>query len=658
MQNQLEQLNFTLSNLYFKNLNYLKKNHPKVFEKVDKLSKAIENNSYKEAYSLEYKEEGYFDILNLKTNEFLYNINSYIEADLRKERIDFSQNSSLNLLRINPFTNNFALMEGLGEIRPFVEYLNKKINFQNINFSKIFKIIYIGTGLGLHIYEIHKKIDAHSTLIIEDNLEIFRLSLFTTDYSIFSLNNRSLFLSIQENEEEKKETLEEFEYDNSWMNYNIKHHIFSINEKVNLDKIIEHFSIHHASMFSYKEVLKVISRTVNFIKKDYAFLKLKPMIEKKPLKDKKVLIISAGPSLDKSIEWIKENQHKFVIICVDIILKKLESNNIKPDIIVSIDPKDIIGKFFDLKDINFIKDSAIIFASQQHESVMQKVKDLNFYFVQPFSVSLEPGFHFAVPNVGTYSFGISLFLGANEVYLAGSDAAFNQETGSRYSNDNTKIQIDMIEDQEELKQKGIVSESDIIEVAGNLRDSVKTNRELLRFKESYERFVYEHKKVNKHLEFTAYNISDGVYIEGFIPKDFNQIELNSFENKQFTKELIDEISSKLEHLEFEEDIVIINSIIQRVKKFSKLKIKTKDELLRNKIDLMIWIFEQKKKMSNGMFADLFFRFTDLIDIYINYSLHLTQKDLNTKEFFEELKRYWANSLISLLQEIKQSVLKV
>lgn len=204
MQNQLEQLNFTLSNLYFKNLNYLKKNHPKVFEKVDKLSKAIENNTYQETYSLEYKEEGYFDILNLKTNKFLYNVNSYIEADLRKERMDFSQNSSLNLLRINPFENNFALMEGLGEIRPFVEYLNRKIDFKNINFSKIFKIIYIGTGLGLHIYEIHKKIDAHSTLIMEDNLEIFRLSLFTTDYSIFSLKNRNLFYQFKKMKIEKK----------------------------------------------------------------------------------------------------------------------------------------------------------------------------------------------------------------------------------------------------------------------------------------------------------------------------------------------------------------------------------------------------------------------------------------------------------------------
>lgn len=273
MENQLEQLELTLTNIYLKNISYLKQNQPKIFEKIDLLSKKIEEKEYIEKYSLEYNEEGYFDILNLETNEFLYGRNSYIEADLRKERFDFTQNSSLNLLRINPYNNQFALMEGLGEITPFIQYLNKKIDFSNINFSNIFKIAYLGTGLGVHIYELHKMLDCHTTLIVEDNLEIFRLSLFVTDYSIFSLKNRTLILSIAESEDEKKETFNTFELDNSWMNYNIKHQLFSKDDKDNLDLLINHFSIHHASMFSYKEVLDVVSRTTNFIKDGYPFLK-------------------------------------------------------------------------------------------------------------------------------------------------------------------------------------------------------------------------------------------------------------------------------------------------------------------------------------------------------------------------------------------------
>ncbi|RXJ93831.1 hypothetical protein CRV00_09175 [Malaciobacter molluscorum] len=658
MENQLKQLEFTITNIYLKNISYLKQNHPKVFEKVDLLSKKIENNEYKENYTLEYKEEGYFDILNLQTNEFVYGINSYIEADIRKKRFDFTQNNSLNLLRINPNNNQFALLQGLGEITPLVKYLNKKIDFSNINFSRIFKIAYLGTGLGIHIYELQKMLDCHSTLIIEDNLEIFRLSLFITDYSIFNLKNRTLILSINETKEEKIQTLDDFEYDSSWMNYNIQHQLFSKEDKKNLDLLIKHFSLHEASMFSYKEFIDIVSKTTNFIKKEYPFLKSDLMIRKKPLKDKKVLIISAGPSIDKNIEWIQKNQHKFVIICVDLILRKLERYNIKPDIITSIDPKEVIKDFFKLKNKDFIRDSSIIFLSQQNEEVIKEVENLNFYFVQPMIISDEPGFNIGVSNVGTFSFSISLFLGANEIYLAGSDAAFNQDTGSRYSDDDTKILIDRIENDKNLQDNGIVSDSDVIEVKGNLKDTVKTNIELLRFKESYETFIREFNELNLDFSFTTYNLSDGVYIEGFTPKDFTTINVKSFPNKSFSKNLIDEISSPLTSLDFGNDLVTINSIIQRVKKFSNAKMKSKDEFIQNKIDLMIWILKQLNNLSKPIFKVIFLKFTDLIDVYINYSLHIKQKDLHSKEFIDNLKKFWSNTLISLLKNIKEDVLKV
>ncbi|RXJ98227.1 hypothetical protein CRU98_10725 [Arcobacter sp. CECT 8986] len=657
MENHLEELNLSLVKLYLKNMDFLKRYHKKVFEKVDLLSKNIENNTYKEKYSIEYKEEGYLDILNLETNEFIYGINSLIEAELRKEKFDFTQNSSLNLLKINPYQNEFALVEGLGELTPFVQYLNKKIDFSNIKFSKIFKIAYLGTGLGFHMTEIQNKINAHSTLIVEDNLEIFRLSLFTIDYATFTQNNRTLILSIDESTDEKKSSFSEFELSNSWTNYNIKHQLFSTRDKENLDLLIEHFAINEATLFSYKEVLNVVSRTVNLIKQNYPFLKNTLLTENKPLKNKKVLIISGGPSIDKHMEWIQKNQHKFVIVCVDIILRKLEKFGIKPDIITSIDPKEVITTFFDLEDMNFIKDSALIFASQQHENLIKKLKNQNLYFIQPYSISEESNFNLSFGNVGTFSFAISLFLGANEVYLAGSDAAFNQESGSRYSDDKTKIQIDSIEDQEYLKEKGIVSQSDIIHTKGNLKETVKTNRELIQFKYSYENFLKEFKESYDE-DLQIFNISEGAYFEGFTPKNFKDIEVNNFEEKVFNKELIDDISAPLENIDFKDDLSIINSMIQKTKKFSNLRIKTKDDLIKEKIDLTIWCFKQIKKLSQKMFIEIFFKFLDLVDSFINFTLHLTQKDLNSKEFLDNLKRVWANTLISLLKNIKNNVIEV
>ena len=51
-----------------------------------------------------------------------------------------------------------------------------------------------------------------------------------------------------------------------------------------------------------------------------------------------VVIVAAGPSLDKNIHILKEFQGKCLIICVDIVLFKLIENGIRPDFVINIDP--------------------------------------------------------------------------------------------------------------------------------------------------------------------------------------------------------------------------------------------------------------------------------------------------------------------------------
>ena len=59
-----------------KNLTYLQTYHSPIYEKIVLLNALIEEGQYTEHYALEYKEEGYFDILELATNQYLYNENS------------------------------------------------------------------------------------------------------------------------------------------------------------------------------------------------------------------------------------------------------------------------------------------------------------------------------------------------------------------------------------------------------------------------------------------------------------------------------------------------------------------------------------------------------------------------------------------------------
>ena len=69
---------------------------------------------------------------------------------------------------------------------------------------------------------------------------------------------------------------------------------------------------------------------------------------------------------------------------------------------------------------------------------------------------------------------------------------------------------------------------------------------------------------------------------------------------------------------------------------------------------MIWILEQKKKMDYSIFGDIFLKFTDLIDVYINFALNIKQKELQEKEFLIEIRNYWSSALVALLKDLKKA----
>jgi len=63
-------------------------------------------------------------------------------------------------------------------------------------------------------------------------------------------------------------------------------------------------------------------------------------------KDPVIILIAAGPSLDKNIKLLKNRQNNCIIICVDVVLFKLIENGIKPDFVVNVDPSYVIKRFW------------------------------------------------------------------------------------------------------------------------------------------------------------------------------------------------------------------------------------------------------------------------------------------------------------------------
>ncbi|MEW6607782.1 MAG: 6-hydroxymethylpterin diphosphokinase MptE-like protein [bacterium] len=76
-----------------------------------------------------------------------------------------------------------------------------------------------------------------------------------------------------------------------------------------------------------------------------------------------VIIVAAGPSLDKNVMHLKEAKDKAVIICVDTALRTLFNHNIKPDLVITIDATaknyNYYLKDLDISDIYLIAGPAV-----------------------------------------------------------------------------------------------------------------------------------------------------------------------------------------------------------------------------------------------------------------------------------------------------------
>ena len=196
------QLQNALTTTFLANLAFLSEYDNKLYEKIDELSRMIEDGRYKEKYALEFIiENGEFDIYDIMNDKYLYNRNPKKKYNELIRNVEFNEkNSILNIEEIFTYKEkynvqkenrfNFNTLETIAYTSNQMQYYkditkdyleNKKKRLKEIK-----KFIFLGTLLGRHIPSIEKKIDAQLYLVLEKNLEIFRLSLFTVDYTVLA----------------------------------------------------------------------------------------------------------------------------------------------------------------------------------------------------------------------------------------------------------------------------------------------------------------------------------------------------------------------------------------------------------------------------------------------------------------------------------------
>ena len=463
---------------------------------------------------------------------------------------------------------------------------------------------------------IHEKLKSKTYLIVEPNLELFKLSLFVTNYAKLA-QEANLILSIAEDELNFRNSFDQFYNESFVFNHYFKFFQLSNNFSFYIKTIQNKLVSQDFYTYPYNRTFLSLYRTHSYIMEEYKLLDIS-RIHNLDFTKKPILYLAAGPSLQKNIEFVKKNQNKFTIVTIYATLPLLEKHNIKPDIVTQYDEQNhaVLNTLEKIEDINFFKNTIFIFSSHVNTKLMNSFRKENIYIFQAM-FDLKKGFGtLTSPSIGELTYALLLILGAKKVYLIGLDLAFDTQTGETHIEGHSGANaFANLKDEEDSSEENYSYRKNTIRVKGNFVDTVKTTPS---FKTNIDSFSYFTEQF-KQADVEIYNLSNGAYLLDTIPLKIENIQINSLEDKKIDSTVIINDLNKISTVNYStEDMENKNLKISNAKKmkkalesFFKIKNYTKFGDYQNNliITLQTLLFNENKD-------------SDLKSVLTNYSQHV------------------------------------
>ena len=664
-------------NLYAKNIDLLQNHDKDLYSRIVALSEYIDNGQYKERYHLEYIEaDKEFDIFDTKTETYLYNKKptQFIKDAIKSTNLD--KVNSFDLLHAaiyNYFSDTFPLKnisleyqtinKMTMDISEYTKVLQKTTLDTNKKFKTLEKFVFVGTLLGQYIPLIHNKIKANTYLICENNLEIFRLSLFITDYSLLT-SNATVTFSIMDDEDVFGEKFKKFYTINIKENYMIKYYCSNYNIGKLFDYILSNSSKHSPLSYKYTKMLNGLLKLNMENLPKYPTFKTKNFYNL--FENSSILILGAGPSLNKNIEWLKKNKNNYTLIAMGATLKTLIKHNITPDLIISVDPDEVIQFQFSDEVLDKITHIPFLTSSATHQSVLKKINPKNIFLFEVMATFKKSSVSISGFSVGEVALHISAILGANNVYMLGTDLAMDQDTGSTHTdehalNTNYELSNQMTQDNHFVEDDSFDMQNSTISVKGNFKDKVVTTLIFYKSIMAYHQIV---KLI--HLfrpDIKIFNLSDGAYIPHTLPLKIGQLEKENNTSKITSTKIQKFLSSHSQAGFTPEDkkyllecIELVDTFIEKLNEINQYKSKSYEQFIEQREVIFKMITQDFNKFYNLFINKLYYNYILIIEPYLGYHFNDPNK-INTITL-KKVKKIWIKHMIELSTQYKEIILKM
>ena len=533
--------------------------------------------------------------------------------------------------------------------------------------DKVPSIIMFGLGVG---YQLEKLLDEHTVkklFICEPNPDFFYASLFAIDW-------QAIFETVEESETRIYLNIGD---DGTNLFRDLLSQFYAIGPYI-LNSTYFYQSYYNASLNSaisqLREQLQVVISMGEYF--DHAYYGIAhtkegmrrkiPVLSANPAsklnyddKEVPIFIVGNGPSLDSSIEAIKEWQGQAIVVSCGTALQALHRQGITPNFHTEIEQNRSTYDWAVLiGDLDYLKNITLISCNGIHPDTCDLYKDVLIAFKEGESSTISALNVLGRENFTTLlnafptvcNFAIDLFstIGFTSIYLIGVDLGF-VDVKHHHSKSSGYYQEDGKETYDFTK-----SANTSLIVPGNFRPKVNTKHE---FKVS--RQVIEQVTAAKPKEQEFYNCSDGAKIQGALPlrPDELLIVVTANQKKQIVEKLktlifstkqLDNYVEKFEK-HYSQDLLIeeLNAFVTLLER--KVTGKQDIENIINKQKEML--FASYKNGKSLLFYYLYGTVNYANAVLVKLHFRTSSNELALPKGFGQAKEKWLDTLSQIKQVI-------
>ncbi|WP_425058498.1 hypothetical protein SCACP_31520 [Sporomusa carbonis] len=304
-------------------------------------------------------------------------------------------------------------------------------------------IVVFGIGLGYHLFELKNKISKDTrVIIIEHNIDVLKYSLTHVDFSpIFESGQFVLLFGDEQQVGKMALYLPALNFYNLVHNIHVlvlpNYYVYASQNKSALQQISK--SLLNTVISFGNDLEDQFVGFANMCHNTDAVMKSSSIDEiKGKYQNIPAIIVAAGPSLDKNIQYLKNANGKALIIACDASMRACEKHGVQPDAIASIERDEPTYTYY-YKGRKFPQDLVLlapgsiwpqIYDEYDGKTIIMSRNDTGF---EKMWMSIFENFKFVSMghSCATVAFAVAREAGCNPIILIGQDLAYT--SGKKHS---------------------------------------------------------------------------------------------------------------------------------------------------------------------------------------------------------------------------------